>query len=182
MLHAAWNLLVGRARDVQAAAAATFVLSIAIAAPFAAVWWDADPAVWPWALASTLLEIVYAVGLAYAYRTSDVSFVYPLTRGLAPVLALAFAVVVLGRGASAAEIGGVLLVAVGVVLVRGAGASGDTRALLLAVTIATSIAAYTLVDRVGIRHASALTYLCSCSQGRASSTRRSSAGRRCGGN
>jgi len=31
VLHAAWNLLLGRARDVQAAAAATFVLSVAIA-------------------------------------------------------------------------------------------------------------------------------------------------------
>ena len=158
VLHAAWNLLIARARDVEAAAAATFVLSIAIAAPFAAVWWQADAGVWPWALVSTLLEIVYVVGLAYAYRTTDVSFVYPLTRGLAPVLALGFAVVVLGRGASLTEVGGVLLVAGGVVLVRGVGATGDARALMLVVTIATSIAAYTLVDRVGIRHAGALTY------------------------
>jgi uncharacterized membrane protein len=158
VLHAAWNLLLGRARDVQAAAAATFVLSIAIAAPFAAVWWDADPDVWPYALASSLLELVYVVGLAYAYRTADVSFVYPVTRGLAPVLALAFAAVALGHGASAAEVGGVLLVAIGVVLVRGVGAGGDARALLLVVTIATSIAAYTLVDRVGIQHAGALRY------------------------
>ncbi len=37
-------------------------------------------------------------------------------------------------------------------------ASGDARALLLVVTIAASIAAYTLVDRAGIQHAGALTY------------------------
>jgi drug/metabolite transporter (DMT)-like permease len=158
VLHAVWNLLVARSPDVQAAAAATFVLSIVLAAPFALVWWEADAGVWPWALASTLLELVYVAGLAYAYRTTDVSFVYPLTRGLAPVLALAFAVVVLGRGASPAEIGGVLLVATGVVLVRGVGTTGDARAVLLVATIATSIAAYTLVDRVGIRHANAVTY------------------------
>ena len=87
-LHAAWNLLVARARDVQAAAAATFVLSVVIAAPFAVIWWSAEPSVWPYALASTLLETVYVVALAYAYRTAELSFVYPLTRGLAPVLAL----------------------------------------------------------------------------------------------
>ena len=39
VLHAVWNLLLGRARDVQAAAAATFLLSVAVALPFAIVWW-----------------------------------------------------------------------------------------------------------------------------------------------
>ncbi|HEY7536815.1 MAG TPA: hypothetical protein VH721_02410 [Gaiellaceae bacterium] len=157
-LHATWNLLLGRARDVQAAAAATFILSVALAAPFAIAWWEADADVWPYALASALLEAVYVVGLAQAYRTSDVSFVYPLTRGLAPVLALGFTVVALGHGVSAAEVGGVLLVAVGVVLVRGVGTRGDARAIVLVVTIAATIAAYTLVDRAGIQHAGALTY------------------------
>jgi len=45
-----------------------------------------------------------------------------------------------------------------VVGVRGIGARGDALALLLTATIATTIAAYTLVDRVGIHRASALTY------------------------
>jgi drug/metabolite transporter (DMT)-like permease len=158
VLHAVWNLILGRARDVQAAAATTFVLSVAIALPFALVWWHADPSVWPWALASTLLETVYVIALALAYKGGEVSFVYPLTRGLAPVLALAFAVIALGHGVSAAEVVGVALVGVGVVAVRGVGARGDATALLLAATLATTIAAYTLVDRVGIHRASALTY------------------------
>src|SRR5438105_15955113 len=80
VLHAAWNLLLGRARDVQAAAAVTFLLSVVLAAPFAAVWWHADLSVWPYALASAFFEGVYIVVLAYAYRTGEVSFVYPLTR------------------------------------------------------------------------------------------------------
>jgi uncharacterized membrane protein len=158
VLHAAWNLLLGRARDVQAAAAATFLLSVAIAAPFAAVWWHADASVWPYALASSLCEAVYVVALAYAYRVGEVSFVYPLTRGIAPVLTLAVAVVALGHDASASEIAGVVVVAIGVVLVRGPGGSRDARALLLVATIAASIAAYTLVDRVGIQRAGALSY------------------------
>jgi drug/metabolite transporter (DMT)-like permease len=157
VLHAAWNLILGRARDVQAATATTFVVSIAIA-PFAAVWWHADPSVWPWALASTLLETLYVIALALAYRGGEVSFVYPLTRGLAPVLALGFAVVALGHGVSATEVAGIALVGIGVVAVRGVGARGDTFALLLTATIATTIAAYTLVDRVGIHRANALTY------------------------
>jgi drug/metabolite transporter (DMT)-like permease len=157
-LHAAWNLLVARARDIEAATAATFVLSLAIAAPFAIVWWSAEPSVWPYALASTLLETLYVIALAYAYRTTDLSFVYPLTRGLAPVIVLAVSVAVLGHAVSGAEAGGVLLVAGGVLLVRGPEGSGGARAILVVLTIATTIAAYTLVDRVGIHHAGALTY------------------------
>jgi len=158
VLHAAWNLLLARSRDVQAAAAATFLISIAVVAPFAAVWWHADASVWPFALGSSACETVYVIALTAAYRRGEVSFVYPLTRGLAPVLTLAVAVAFLGHGATAAEIGGVLLVAVGVVLVRGPGGSGDARAFLLVATIAAAIAAYTLVDRAGIQRAGALTY------------------------
>jgi drug/metabolite transporter (DMT)-like permease len=158
VLHAAWNLLLGRAKDVQAATAATFVLSVVVAAPLAAIWWSAQPSVWPYALASTLLEALYALGLAYGYKLSEISFVYPLTRGLAPVVTLAAAVVLLGHGASASEVAGVVLVAFGVVLVRGPSGNGDTRAFLVVLTTAAAIAAYTLVDRTGIEHAGAFTY------------------------
>jgi len=157
-LHAAWNLLVARARDVEAATAATFVLSVAIAAPFAIVWWSAEPSVWPYALASTLLETMYVIALAFAYRTTDLSFVYPLTRGLAPVIVLAVSIAVLGHAVSAPEAGGVVLVAAGVLLVRGPEGRGDVKGVLAVLTIAATIAAYTLVDRVGIQHAGALTY------------------------
>jgi drug/metabolite transporter (DMT)-like permease len=158
VLHAVWNLLLGRARDVQAAAAATFLLSVVVALPFAIVWWHADSSVWPYALASTILEAVYVVALALVYQRSEVSFVYPATRGLAPVLVLGFAVLWLGHHASAAEFAGVLVVSVGVLLVRGAGTRGDGLALLLTATLAATIAAYTLVDRAGIHRAGALTY------------------------
>jgi drug/metabolite transporter (DMT)-like permease len=158
VLHAAWNLLLGRANDVQAAAAVTFVLSVAIVVPFALVWWQADASVWPYALASSLLEAVYVLGLAYAYRVADVSLIYPSTRGIAPVLALVASVAILGHRPSAAEVAGVLVVSAGVVLVRDGGRHTDGRAFLLASTIAASIAAYTLVDRVGIQRAGALTY------------------------
>ena len=150
--------MLGRARDVQAATAATFLVSMAIALPFALVWWHADRSVWPYALASTLLETLYLVALAAAYHRGEISFVYPLTRGVAPVLVLAFTVFWLGHHASAAEVAGVLLVACGVVLVRGLGVRGDAAALVWTATIAATIAAYTLVDRVGIHRAGAITY------------------------
>ncbi len=158
VLHAAWNLLLGRARDVEAATAATFVLSFLLAAPFAAVWWHADASVWPYALASTLLEVVYVGGLALGYQWGDVSFVYPVTRGLAPVLALVAGVVLLGHGASVGEVIGIVLVGGGILLVRGAGRAGDLRGPVVTVVTAASIAGYTLVDHGGVQRAGALAY------------------------
>src|SRR3954470_6251484 len=159
VLHAVWNLLLGRARDVQAATAATFVLALAIALPFAIVWWQADPSVWPYALASTLLEIVYVVVLVHAYRISEISFAYPISRGVAPVFVLAVSVVVLAHEATVAEGAGVILGGLGVVLVGSRrGVRVPVQALLVAAALGATIAAYTLVDRAGIQRAGALTY------------------------
>ena len=95
-----------------------------LAAPFAIVWWHAEASVWPYALSSSILEAVYVVALAYAYRTTDLSFVYPLTRGLAPVLTLVASVALLGHGIGATESAGVLVVAAGVLVVSGRSGRG----------------------------------------------------------
>jgi drug/metabolite transporter (DMT)-like permease len=159
VLHAIWNLLLGRARDLQAATAATFLLALAIALPFALLWWSADPSVWPYALASTLLEVAYVLALVHAYRVSEISFAYPVSRGIAPVLVLAVSVVVLSHRATAAEGAGVVLVGLGVVLVGSRrGVRVPAHALLVAAALGATIAAYTLVDRAGIQRAGALTY------------------------
>jgi len=158
VLHAVWNLLLGRARDVQAATAATILLSVAIALPFAVAWWHADRSVWPWALASTLLETVYVITLAASYQLAEVSVAYPLSRGLAPVIVLGVSALALSHRVTPTELAGVFAVGIGVSMVRSSSLDLHGRVLLLAVTLAATIAAYTLVDRVGIHRASALTY------------------------
>jgi drug/metabolite transporter (DMT)-like permease len=65
----------------------------------------------------------------------------------------------LGARVSAGEAAGVVLVAVGIVLVRGLRVAPERLGLPLAVVIACCIAAYTLVDSRGIRHAAPLPYL-----------------------
>src|SRR5205807_9216230 len=102
----------------------------------------------------SLLQLTYFVLLTAAYGRADLSFVYPIARGSAPVLVLVAGVVVLGVGASAAQVAGVLLVAGGVLLVRGIGGQARAADLALALAVAGCIAAYTLVDKYGIRYAS----------------------------
>lgn len=157
-LHAAWNVLLARARDVRAATSVALGLSVLLFAPVAVATWDVEAAAVPWIAVSAALQLTYLVLLATAYGQSDVSLVYPVSRGVAPVLVLLGATVT-GSALGAWPALGVVLVGMGVVLVRGVRRPVDTRGLLLALAIAATIAGYTLVDKEGIEHASPVAYL-----------------------
>ena len=153
VLHAGWNLLLARARDVQAATAVVLAISVVLFAPVAAATWDVEWEVWPWALGSAAFELTYFALLAYAYERSELSVVYPVARGLAPVVVLVVGI----AGATAGEVAGVALVCAGVLLVRGL-RHPEGRGALLGALIALCIAGYTLLDDRGIEHASAFAY------------------------
>jgi drug/metabolite transporter (DMT)-like permease len=157
-LHAFWNLLIARARDVEAATAVVLALSVLMYAPVAALTWDVEASVAPYVAASAVLELAYVILLAAAYRRADLSVVYPVARGFAPVLVLVAGIAVLGSRTSPGEIGGVLLVAAGVLLVRGIQVEPGP-GVPFGLAIACTIAAYTLVDSRGIQHADPLGYL-----------------------
>jgi drug/metabolite transporter (DMT)-like permease len=124
VLHASWNVLLARARDVLAATTVALGLSVLLFAPVAAVTWDVDAAAVPWIAASALLEIVYFVLLTTAYSRSDLSLVYPVARGSAPVLVLAGAAIA-GATVGWGQALGVLLVGGGILLVRGVRGNAD---------------------------------------------------------
>jgi drug/metabolite transporter (DMT)-like permease len=154
-------MLLARAKDPEAATAVAMLVGVAVFAVPAAVAWELDSSVWPYVAGSAVLELAYIALLAAAYRGSELSLVYPLGRGVAPVLVLVVGVgvVALGAGTSAAQVAGVCLVGLGVVLIRGPRRSADARGVALALAIATCIAGYTLIDNSGIERAGALTYL-----------------------
>ena len=158
-LLAVCNILPARENDPEPATAVAICASVVVFAPVAAVVWDVDPRVWPFIAVTSALQLVYFALLATAYRRAELSFVYPIARGLAPVLVLLVGVVALGTGATTAQAVGVCLVGVGILLVRGLGGERDVTGGALALAIASSIAAYTLVDKSGIRYASPIVYL-----------------------
>jgi drug/metabolite transporter (DMT)-like permease len=156
-LHALWNLLLAREEDTEAASAIALLALVATLVLPAALTWRVEGAAVPFIAASAALELAYVALLATAYRRYELSLVYPVARGLAPVLALV--IVVLAGGARPSTLGvvGVLVVAVGVLLVRGV--RGSAAGLAFGVVIASAISGYTVVDRYGIRHAAAGPYL-----------------------
>ena len=157
-LHALWNLLLAREPDTEAATAVAIAALVVVLMLPAALTWRVEGAALPYLAGSAALELAYVGLLAAAYRRFELGVVYPVARGLAPVLALVLTVVVTLSSPSAGEVGGVLAVAVGVMLVRGR-LRGELGALGLGVLIAAAIAGYTVVDRYGIHHANAAPYL-----------------------
>jgi drug/metabolite transporter (DMT)-like permease len=157
-LHALWNLLLAREQDKEAAAAvAVSVLVLSMVVP-AALTWRVESAAVPFIVVSGTLELVYVVLLVAAYRRFELSVVYPVARGLAPVLVLLLTVIVAVSRPSAGEVAGVLAVAAGVLLVRGH-LRGSLGGLGAGALIAGVIAGYTVADRYGIHHANAAPYL-----------------------
>lgn len=157
VLHAGWNVVLRGSEDVEARTAVVLGLSVLLFAPVAAATWSVSWSVAPYVAASAALEGAYFALLVAAYRRRELSVVYPVARGSAPLLVLLGTAVVLGRHVSLGAAIGVCLVGAGVVLVRGIrrGAEG----VPVALAIGCAIAGYTLVDKDGLRHAASLPYL-----------------------
>ena len=85
-----------------------------------------------------------------AYAGSELSLVYPIARGLAPVIVLVVTALALPCRPSWLEALGVVAVGAGVLLVRGFGRRRDPRGVLLGCAIAACIAGYTIIDK--LRH------------------------------
>ena len=159
-VHATWNTLVARARDPQAATALGGVIGASLLIPFAVATWRVDGVALAFAAASAVIHVAYFACLARGYALGELSSVYPLARGTAPVLVLVGAAVVLGESPSVVQACGVVAVGAGVLMVRGGlSLRGDRRGELLGLLVGVTIAAYTVVDKRGVEHAAALPYL-----------------------
>ncbi len=154
LLHATWNSLVKSGGDKFLASAliclwcGAIALAVAVALPAPAI------ASAPYIVASALVHVVYFLLVARLYRTADLSVAYPVTRGLAPVMAAGVAALSLGEFPPLATLGGALLIVCGVLLLglEGLRSGGADRATLWA-AIANSaiIAVYSVIDAEGAR-------------------------------
>jgi drug/metabolite transporter (DMT)-like permease len=151
-VHALWNILLSRARDSEAATAVAIVAGTIVFAPVAVLTWDVEAAALPYLAGSAVLEVAYFALLAAAYERGELTMVYPIARGSAPV-------VVLGVALNALTVAGVLAITAGILLVRGPARETEPRQVALALAIGATIASYTLLDKAGLRDAHPLPYL-----------------------
>jgi uncharacterized membrane protein len=162
-LHAAWNVLLKTSGDTLGTALRHQAFGSAALVPIGIAGWllSGQPAVDPGGLAlavvSGVLEAAYFICLSGAYARGDLSLVYPLARGSAPLVAVVVGVAVLGErlapGASLGVVcllGGILLVSRPWRAIRAAGRE-QRGAIGFALATGATIAAYSAVDRLGVR-------------------------------
>lgn len=153
LLHALWNAMVKASGD-RAATLGMIALGHLILGGIAALFlplpgWQAAP----WIAASTVIHWGYYWLIFHAYRLGDLSLVYPISRGAAPVLVTLGAMVTVGEQLTPVGWAGVLAVSAGVMLLgwgelrRGVSAAAAGLALLLGLVIA----AYSVADGTGAR-------------------------------
>ncbi|HUA90707.1 MAG TPA: DMT family transporter [Steroidobacteraceae bacterium] len=154
LLHASWNLLVKRGGVSTRATTAVIYTAAGLLAALMLPWLAPLPRVaWPYLLSSTVVEVLYGVLLAAAYRVGDLSLAYPLMRGTAPLLVALGSGLLVGETLSAVIWGGIALVCGGIlVMIADARPHGHARAAIrLALINAFVIAAYTIIDGRGVR-------------------------------
>ena len=162
VLHAAWNAMMKVAENpLGLAARATTFGALATLPPIVVVWlWlgrpGMPPAAWLLVVLSAGLELLYFIALTTAYQRGELSVVYPIARGTAPLLAVAIGLLILGERVHSAALVGIVLLLAGIWSVRRP--SPASTALVPALITGVLIAAYSSVDRVGVRLASPLLY------------------------
>ena len=169
VLHVTWNVLLKTAGDPLRAAAIGMTAAGLVICPTAfVVWLVTRPEIPVWSLAlgflSGILEAAYFSFLAAAYRRGDLSLVYPLARGTAPLLAVAAGTLILHERLGPAGFAGVAALLVGILALqrpwqylRAAGRTSSGAAgfaLLTGVTIA----AYSAVDSTGVKGTTPILY------------------------
>jgi drug/metabolite transporter (DMT)-like permease len=149
--HAAWNAIAHGIKDQTLAFALIGVGGIVAAIPLIIVTALPRSSSWPYLLGSVAIHVFYVLLLMQCYRLGEFSQVYPLARGVSPLVVTILAAVFVHEHLALPQIGGVVVVSAGLAFLVFAGGHPDRGAFLAAVGTGLTIAAYTTVDGVGVR-------------------------------
>ena len=153
--HAGWNALIKVGLEPLSTttliAVGAAVVSL-ICLPLAGM--QASSA-WPWLVASGIIHLLYFAALIESYRTGDLGHVYPIARGSAPLMTATVSAVFVGEHLSGRGWIGIIMLAVGVLLLSVRGGRDivglDRRTVGYALLTAVTICAYSVNDGVGAR-------------------------------
>ena len=152
-LHALWNSLVktGTSRlgamVILSLCEVPIGLAVALFRPLPLL------EVLPWVAASGLVHFFYKFFLTRAYEHGDLSRVYPIARGTAPLIVALMSGLVLTDVLTPTEFAGITVLGLGILtMAQGVFANGENRRLIpFALGAAGATAAYTLIDGQGAR-------------------------------
>ena len=153
LLHASWNAIIRTSGNrfqgmlILTTAQGTMGLFMAPFFPLP------SGEVWIWLIASGVLHTGYKMFLAAAYKHGDLSRVYPIARGVAPMIVVLAGMFFLSDDLNIKEYIGVALIGGGIILMaHGIFRNGEARVLIpFALGSALCTAGYSIVDGLGAR-------------------------------
>ncbi len=161
-IHVGWNLLLKQSPHRQLSSWLAVAISGFATLPWA--WSHATEQLWLVAGISALFQALYYLLLAYGYEHYDLGVLYPIARGVAPLLSAIWSFLFLG---DAIQLGGIIAI----VLITGGtmwigirqSVHGTKRHVpWLPLIVALVISGYTIVDAFGSRQSDAFTYYSLC--------------------
>jgi drug/metabolite transporter (DMT)-like permease len=163
-LHASWNAIIKGGTDKFN----DTVLVMIVAALFPALLlpWLPLPAAasWPYLIASVIIHFFYFSLVALAYRVGDLSYAYPIMRGVAPLLTALVASVAIREPLSPGGKMGIVLLCLGILTLTSESwwaHKVGIKPTAIALSNAVVISMYTVVDGIGLRLAGdPVSYIC----------------------
>lgn len=149
-LHAFWNALVKASADrtvTLGLVALGHCVPALMLLPFVPI---PAPGAFAYIIASTVIHWGYYYFLNVSYRFADLSLAYPIARGMAPVMVALGAVVWADEFLSPMAWAGIFVVSAGIMILA-AIRHADKRGIGAALVTSAIIAAYSIVDGIGIR-------------------------------
>jgi drug/metabolite transporter (DMT)-like permease len=158
VVHGSWNLALKREGGRADITLGALVVGVALGAPVLALYPIGSIPLdgWLLMLVAALFETGYVIALTAAYAVGDLSLVYPVARGTAPIVVAPLAMLLLDERPSAQGLVGVALVVAGIFVsylsdVRAiAGSAATRRALGLALVSGLMTSGYSIVNKVGV--------------------------------
>ena len=154
LLHASWNAAVKGHEDKHLGMACIIIGHAPLAlilAPFFPV--PSLPS-WPYLAAGVIFHFGYQLSLLTAYRFGDLTHVYPIARGSAPLIVAAFSILFLQVDLQPLELAAIALIIIGILslaLVRHSQGTTNLKVAAIAVMTGCFIAGYSLCDGLGAR-------------------------------
>lgn len=151
LLHATWNAIIKAGTDKSLDAALVSAGGAVAALPLLPFLPLPASSAWPFIGASAILQFAYFQLVAAAYRAGDIGLVYPLMRGVAPLIIVSTSSFILKETLSGGALIGTMTICAGILTLAFEARKGSRRAILLALANAIVIATYTYVDGIGAR-------------------------------
>ncbi len=154
LMHACWNLFLKQSEDRLVTMATIHLVSGAVG--MAAVPFLPLPRFesWPYIFASVVLHLGYHLFLVKAYVYGDLGLVYPIARGISPLLLGFITVFWIGEELTLQMMSAIGLISLGIFSLMFSGKMSikyTFRPIFYALATGSFIAAYTLADGVGVR-------------------------------